>query len=67
MNLSDVSKLSLQLVTYISKYIKDVIIRIDFGVQTEENLQHTQTAEAVRASRKKILQRRVLGDGIISV
>ena len=32
MNLPDVSKLSLQFTTRISKYIKDVIIQIDFGV-----------------------------------
>ena len=67
MDLPDASELSPQLVMRISKYIKDATIRIDFGAQAEEDLQHTQAAEAARASRKKISQRRVLGGGIISV
>ncbi len=66
-DLSNVSELSPQLATRISKYIKDATIRIDFGAQAEEDLQHTQAAEAARASRKKTSQRRVLGGGIISV
>lgn len=53
MDLPDASELSPQLATRISKYIKGATIRIDFGAQAEEDLQHTQAAEAARASRKK--------------
>lgn len=51
----------------ISKYIKAATIWIDFDAQVEEDLQHTQAAEAARASRMITTQRRVLGGGVISV
>jgi DDE superfamily endonuclease len=65
--LPDALKLSPTLALRIRKYIKGATIRIEFGAQTEEDLQHTQAAEAARAARNKTTQRRVLGGGIISV
>jgi DDE superfamily endonuclease len=65
--LPGVLELSPQLTTRISKYIKGASIQIDFGAQAQEDLQHTQAAEAARALRKKTIQKRVLEGGIISV